>query len=113
MERFAPALLAGLAAVAFATLACGADAERGRQLYETRCTECHATSVHGRVKRTVASCGELREQVERWGRQQGPAWTGDEVDDVALWLNERYYHFPVENGRCAAPLAALQPAGGG
>jgi mono/diheme cytochrome c family protein len=87
-----------------------ADAARGRVLYETRCTGCHETSVHGRAKRTADSCMAVRNQVARWNQYTGGTWSADEVDDVALWLNERYYRFPVENGRCATPIAAFTPA---
>lgn len=114
MHRFAPTLLAAALLVAVSSAATAGDAARGRLLYETRCTGCHATSVHGRAKRTVAGCDALRAEVERWGRQSGPRWSADDVDDVALWLNERYYGFPVENGRCVSPVATLpRPHAGG
>ena len=38
----------------------GADAERGRALYESRCDGCHAESVHGRAKREASGFDALR-----------------------------------------------------
>ncbi len=113
--RNALAFLAMLAATlaAHSSPALAADAARGRQLYETGCIGCHEVSVHSRAKRIATDCRALRAQVERWARQQGTAWTSDEVEDVVLWLNGRYYGFPVENGRCTAPLASLRGPRGG
>jgi mono/diheme cytochrome c family protein len=101
--------LAALATITFAAGADAADPARGRALYDTRCTGCHETSVHGRAKRSADSCAAVRGQVERWNRNTGATWSTDEIDDVTLWLNERYYRFPVDNGRCASPVAALAP----
>lgn len=103
MSRSATVALVALLALAGDALA--ADSAHGRALYETRCIECHATSVHSRTKRIAGSCTEIREQVVRWSRQQGSEWTAEEVDDVTLYLNERYYAFPVRDGRCVTTLA--------
>lgn len=82
-----------------------ADSDRGRALYETRCIACHETSVHSRGKKLAANCNEIREQVSRWSRQQGGHWSDEEVEDVTLYLNERYYGFPVREGRCVSAVA--------
>lgn len=99
-----------IAVSAMASLAYAADGARGRLLYETRCGSCHETSVHGRTKRIATTCESVRAQVMRWNDNQRAGWSADEIDDVTLWLNERYYKFPVENGRCVTPLANF-PAG--
>jgi len=98
--------IAGALIVAASGAVAAADSARGRQLYETRCTSCHAVSVHGRTPRVADSCAAIRDQVARWNDHLGATWSGDEIDDVTLWLNERYYRFPVQNGRCATPMAA-------
>ena len=103
MSRSATVAIVALLALAGGALA--ADSMRGRALYDTRCVECHATSVHSRAKRVATSCTEIREQVVRWSRQQGGAWTDEEVDDVTLYLNERYYAFPVRDGKCVTTVA--------
>lgn len=95
-----------LAAGARDTLA--ADSARGRLVYETRCVACHDRSVHARATRTASSCEQVRAQVVRWAQQSGGGWSEEEIDDVVLWLNERYYRFPVKDGRCATPVALLR-----
>lgn len=77
-----------------------ADLERGRLLYESRCTACHARSVHLRESRRAPDYPGVRAQVERWSREAGVAWTRDELDDVTYFLNDRYYRFNCRAGRC-------------
>lgn len=79
--------------------------ERGKLIYETRCIGCHAESVHSRNPRSATSCDEVRAAVLRWSRQTGLRWSDEEIEDVTLHLNERYYCFPVRDGRCAKALA--------
>jgi mono/diheme cytochrome c family protein len=104
------AWMLGLIAIGVAGLLQAADAERGRALYETRCVGCHETSVHGRARRTAADCAAVRAEVVRWNEHGGGTWSSEEVDDVTLWLNERYYRFPVESMRCATPVAMARTA---
>ena len=93
---FACALLAGSAAAA--------DAERGRGLYEQRCTACHAQSVHSRAHRVAADYGEVRGWVQRWNDTLGLAWQSEDIDDVTAFLNETYYRYPVPGPREAGPV---------
>jgi hypothetical protein len=93
--------------------ALAADAERGRVLYEARCDLCHRTSVHVREARKATSFEELRRQVARWNAEiGGGAWSRDEIDDVTLYLNGRYYRFPCPESVCGGGQAKadLQPA---
>ena len=84
-----------------------ADTERGKILYETRCSACHASSVHNRDARKARSFDGLRAQVLRWSAEVGGAWTADEVDDVTLYLNQRYYRFPCPQKLCKADQASI------
>jgi mono/diheme cytochrome c family protein len=85
-----------------------ADPARGRVLYETRCQACHERSVHNRVARKATSFAALREQVLRWSAETAGTWTAEETDDVTLYLNQRYYHFPCPNSLCRADQALLK-----
>ncbi|MBE0626227.1 MAG: cytochrome c [Burkholderiales bacterium] len=84
-----------------------ADAERGGLLYGTRCVACHEDSVHNRNSRKAGSYGALRAQVLRWSAQAGGVWTEEEIDDVARYLNERYYRFPCPQIMCKADQALI------
>jgi mono/diheme cytochrome c family protein len=94
--------LAGLSAPAAA-----ADAERGSVLYEARCKACHGSGVHSRDSRKTKSFDGLRAQVLRWSAETGGSWSKDEIDDVTLYLNQRYYRFPCPQSVCKADQASL------
>jgi mono/diheme cytochrome c family protein len=87
--------------------AAAADPGRGGMLYETRCIACHASSVHQRSARKAKSFDDVRAQVVRWSNEVGGNWSGDEIDDVALYLNRRYYRFPCPQSVCKANEASL------
>jgi mono/diheme cytochrome c family protein len=71
-----------------------ADAQRGQLLYDTACVECHSTQAHWRDKRLVRDWPGLVHQVTRWQAIAGQAWRREEVEDVAEYLNQRFYKLP-------------------
>ena len=83
------------------------DVQRGRLLYENSCNACHTTQPHWRSKRLVATWGDLVAQVTRWQGIAGLNWASDEIRDVAVFLNEQFYHVPCD--ACGGPSAALKP----
>jgi mono/diheme cytochrome c family protein len=89
-----------LAVAAFSVSAQSPLAQRGRQLYEMHCGLCHQQSVHSRTTRVARSMADIRGYVKRWSGVAGLAWTNEEIDEVSLYLNERYYRFipPFEKG---------------
>jgi len=102
-----PMLAAGAALAAVAAGSHGSPATRaasddplGAALYESRCTGCHERSVHSRSPRRAGSFDQIRAYVWRWDRYLGGAWKQDEIDAVAKYLNERYYHFPCPQDAC-------------
>lgn len=104
-------LVGGLVAAACAAVpAQAADAARGKILYETRCNACHRASVHQREARKASSFKGVREQVVRWSAELRSGWSGDEIDDVTLYLNNRYYGFPCPDAVCGSAQARSIPA---
>lgn len=104
----------GMVAAALAVAVCGpsaaataADAVRGGVLYDTRCKACHASSVFQEGARKAKSFDALRAQVLRWSGQAGGAWSADEIDDITLYLNQRFYRFPCPETLCKANQARL------
>jgi mono/diheme cytochrome c family protein len=89
-----------LATAAFCASAQSPLAQRGRQLYETHCGLCHQQSVHSRTNRVARSMTDIRGYVKRWSGVAGLVWSNEEIDEVSLYLNERYYRFipPFEKG---------------
>ena len=72
----------------------------GAALYESRCTGCHERSVHARDPRRAGNFDQIRAYVYRWDRFLGGSWQRSEIDAVAQYLNERYYHFPCPQDVC-------------
>ena len=105
LSAAAVSLALGLAGLSGALAA--ADAERGKILYETRCNACHDASVHSRSARKAKSFDGVRAQVLRWSGEVGGSWAKDDVDDVTLYLNQRFYRFICPPSVCQANQASL------
>ena len=104
--KTAPAYTLGTTVLAGATamtllLAAGgtsaADAERGQLLYENHCTVCHTSVVHVRERRKAASREDIQSWIRRWQTELGLQWGATEVDDVAEYLNDRYYRLKSDS----------------
>ena len=110
MQNPAGVILAPLLLVSFATMAAMSDAPapppgqpateapsptmgRGQLLYENHCTGCHESRLHLREHRNARNMGELKQWVARWAVHQKLTWDANDVDDVARYLNLRYYNF--------------------
>jgi hypothetical protein len=102
--------LAIAAALLLAAPPLAADLVRGRDLYELRCLGCHAESVHARAKRTAKSFEEVRAWVARWNGTLALRWTDEEIDDVTLHLNTRYYRYSCPPTVCKVVSQASNPA---
>jgi mono/diheme cytochrome c family protein len=83
--------LIALMALGIAPPVAGQDMERGRKLFDTHCIACHSKALFNREKRIVHNRAELVAQVKRWQTVAGQQWTATEVDDVANYLDERFY----------------------
>lgn len=69
------------------------DLARGKLLYATHCISCHTVEVHWRDKKLVSNWGSLKAQVARWQKVAGLGWSGDDIEQVSVYLNATYYHF--------------------
>jgi len=94
-------LLMFLSLNAQATPFADGDAKRGENLFKKyECSSCHEARVGGdgsaiftRADRTVHSADNLIVQMERCSGAIGKQLTAQEKQDLAAWLNQRYYHF--------------------
>jgi mono/diheme cytochrome c family protein len=113
MSRIATAvsIVAALFSLLLSPAAPAADAQRGRALYESRCDVCHNTGVHQRDSRKAQSYAAIREEVVRWNRTLNGAWTNEEIEDVTLFLNDRYYNFDCPEAVCGFKRSQAPAAG--
>jgi len=84
---------AGLLALLVATTGHGADLAKGETLVEGNCLRCHGSEVYTRADRRVTSLPGLHKQVRRCEQMLGLTWFDDQIDTVAGYLNQQYYHF--------------------
>jgi len=109
MSRIGMVLM--LAALGLAQPAAGADPGRGQALYETRCVGCHNKSVHQRESRKATTFEGVLAQVSRWNDTLGGDWGAEDIQDVAVYLNERYYKHRCPTAVCSAGSASMTPTG--
>ncbi len=70
-----------------------ADIENGQALHAEKCVKCHDSSAYTRSPRRVNDLPQLGVQVRACKDNLGITWFDDEVDDVIIYLNQKYYHF--------------------
>lgn len=74
--------------------------QAGKQLVETHCISCHASSYGGdgsgiytREFRKVRSLSGLKAQVTNCNTMLNLKWFDDDEQHVVQYLNHTYYHF--------------------
>ena len=70
-----------------------ANPDNGKTLVDGNCTKCHDERVYTRPDRRVTTPEGLTKQVTNCERSLGLKWFDDDIDDVAAYLNQTYYHF--------------------
>lgn len=68
------------------------DFVRGEALYENHCKECHEALAHTRHGSKINSVGDIRSWVRSWSIHTRLDWSTEEIEDVADYLNSRFYH---------------------
>lgn len=87
---FALSLCCGMASSAYAR---APDESRGELLYSTHCNTCHSLQIHWREQKLATDWKSLKAQVNRWQAYAKLGWREEDIADVALYLNTRYYKF--------------------
>jgi hypothetical protein len=88
-----------MAGSALLVVSAGATAEtfdRGQALYENHCMSCHEATVHTRETHRATSLADLRKWVASWSFHASLDWSSEEIDDVADFMDRRYYHFTAQ-----------------
>ncbi len=67
--------------------------ERGQELYENQCGECHNKLVPLNKNDKIKTLSKLRERIASWAAHTGAEWGDSELDDVSYYLNKSFYHF--------------------
>jgi cytochrome c1 len=78
-----------------------ADVSRGRLLYRNTCATCHSEQAHWREKSVVHTWSDLLFQVTRWQNIARQEWRPRDIEDVAAYLNRRFYRLPCPVPGCS------------
>jgi mono/diheme cytochrome c family protein len=106
LARLSRLLPAVLAAVALSVQAQpggspAASPTRGQLLYDAHCIECHNAQIHWRALSQASDWSSLVVQVNRWQAAAMLGWSGDDIVEVARYLNETIYKFPLPQERAS------------
>lgn len=63
----------------------------GQLLYESNCLSCHLAKAGWREKRLVNDWASMKAELTRWQVNLGLRWSDEQVEQVAWYLNRRYY----------------------
>ena len=66
--------------------------DRGEALYKNHCRECHEGMAHKRQGSRINSMGDIRSWVASWSVHSKLDWSSEDVEDVADYLNKKFYH---------------------
>ena len=82
------------------TAAAAGDPKSGQALHDKQCINCHAqrfggdgSPIYTRAEHKVHSLAALHQRVTACSTQTDTGWSPQEEDNVAAWLNQRYYKF--------------------
>ena len=73
------------------------EISRGEMLYTNHCQVCHESNVHVREHRKAKSIVDIIGWVTRWSSHLKLDWNIDDINEVAYFLNEKYYKVEIEN----------------
>jgi mono/diheme cytochrome c family protein len=68
---------------------------RGELLYSTHCVACHTAQMHWRDRRAATDWQGILAQVRKWQGAASLSWSEQDVDAVARYLNDSFYHFAL------------------
>ena len=77
-----------------------ADISAGKALHDKQCVACHVrlmggdgSEIYTRKERLIKSLQALRQRVAMCASQTNSQWFPEDEDNVAAYLNQRYYKF--------------------
>lgn len=68
----------------------------GKAIHDANCISCHDSGVYSRADHKMQDFAMLSAQVRRCDANLGSKLFDEDMDKVADYLNETYYHFPKQ-----------------
>lgn len=79
--------------LALALLASPLQADKGKILFEDKCTRCHSTELFTREDRSVKNLEVLKTRVKVCSIAAEAEWADDKISIVVDYLNKNFYKF--------------------
>ena len=79
--------------LALALLASPLQADKGKELFEDKCTRCHSTELFTREDRSVKNLEVLNTRVKVCSIAAEAEWADDKITIVVEYLNKNFYKF--------------------
>jgi len=79
--------------LALASLASPLQADKGKELFEDKCTRCHSTELFTREDRSVKNLEVLHTRVKVCSIAAEAEWADDKISTVVEYLNKNFYKF--------------------
>lgn len=76
-----------------ALLASPVQADKGKELFDDKCTRCHNTELFTREDRSVKNLGVLKTRVKVCSIAAEAEWADDKISTVVEYLNKHFYKF--------------------
>ena len=79
--------------LALALLASPLQADKGKELFEDKCTRCHSTELFTREDRSVKNIEVLKTRVKVCSIAAEAEWPDENISIVVDYLNKNFYKF--------------------
>jgi len=79
--------------LALGLLASPLQADKGKELFEDKCTRCHSTELFTREDRSVKNLEVLKTRVKVCSIAAEAEWADDKINLVVDYLNMDFYKF--------------------
>ena len=79
--------------LALGLLASPLQADKGKELFEDKCTRCHSTELFTREDRSVKNLEVLKTRVKVCSIAAEAKWADDKINIVVDYLNKHFYKF--------------------
>jgi len=82
-----------MATLALVVVASPLQADKGKALYEEKCTRCHNSELFTREDRSVNNLEVLKTRVKVCSIAAEAEWADDKINIVVDYLNKHFYKF--------------------
>ena len=71
------------------------DLDRGKQLHDEHCVQCHSSDIYTRENSIIFNYSDLDQRIRQCELGNELAWFDEEIKDVLMYLNRSFYGFEV------------------